>query len=66
MELIEQLPEEKVAMVLAYIRELDGEKDRPDTNGVIIGLAKGRFVVPEDFDDDNELIADLFEGRSEE
>lgn len=27
------------------------------------GIAAGEFVLPEDFDSDNEMIADLFEGR---
>jgi prevent-host-death family protein len=28
-----------------------------------IGLAKGRFKVPDDFDQDNELIRRMFEGQ---
>ena len=27
------------------------------------GIAAGEFVLPEDFDSDDEMIADLFEGR---
>jgi len=29
-----------------------------------LGVAEGKFVVPDDIDSDNDLIAGLFEGRS--
>jgi prevent-host-death family protein len=30
-----------------------------------IGIAKGKWVIPDDIDEDNDLIADLFEGKEE-
>jgi prevent-host-death family protein len=33
--------------------------------GKRIGVAKGKYVIPDDIDQDNELIADLFEGKEE-
>ena len=33
--------------------------------GQRIGVAKGKYVIPDDIDQDNELIADLFEGKEE-
>jgi prevent-host-death family protein len=32
-------------------------------SGKRIGAAEGRWVVPDDIDQDNEMIADLFEGK---
>ena len=33
--------------------------------GVRLGLARGKFVVPEDIDRDNDLIAEMFYGSDE-
>jgi len=33
--------------------------------GKRIGVAEGKWVIPDDIDQDNELIADLFEGKAE-
>lgn len=30
-----------------------------------IGIAKGKYVIPDNIDEDNELIAELFEGKDE-
>jgi prevent-host-death family protein len=35
------------------------------TSGQRLGIAKGKFTMPDDIDADNELIADLFEGRTD-
>ncbi|MBR4878149.1 MAG: hypothetical protein IKU14_10630 [Rhodocyclaceae bacterium] len=46
--------------------ETDEEKLRFDGLSSVRGepgIAAGKFVLPEDFDADNELIADLFEGK---
>ena len=38
--------------------------EKPDKkNERVLGLAKGKFVCPDDFDEDNELIAQWFEGK---
>ena len=34
----------------------------PASGGQRLGVAEGQFVVPEDIDEDNELIASLFNG----
>ena len=36
---------------------------KPGRSGQRIGIAKGKYVIPDDIDEDNELIADLFEGK---
>ena len=38
---------------------------KPAVSGRRIGIAKGKYVIPADIDEDNELIAELFEGREE-
>ena len=38
---------------------------KPGGSGQRIGVAKGKYVIPADIDEDNELIADLFEGKEE-
>lgn len=37
----------------------------PKKNKIKFGLAKGKFVVPDDFDADNDEIARLFAGEGE-
>ncbi len=38
---------------------------KPAGTGQRIGIAKGKYVIPNNIDEDNELIADLFEGKGE-
>jgi prevent-host-death family protein len=38
---------------------------KPGGAGQRIGIAKGKYVIPDNIDEDNELIADLFEGKEE-
>lgn len=38
---------------------------RQGGSGQRIGVAKGKYVIPADIDEDNELIAELFEGKAE-
>jgi prevent-host-death family protein len=38
---------------------------KPQGSGHRIGVAKGKYVIPDNIDEDNELIADLFEGKEE-
>jgi prevent-host-death family protein len=38
---------------------------RPRLVGKRIGVAEGKWVIPDDIDQDNDLIADLFEGKEE-
>jgi prevent-host-death family protein len=35
------------------------------SHGKRLGIAQGEFVVPDDIDSDNDLIAALFEGRAD-
>lgn len=35
---------------------------RPERRGVRLGLAKGKFVAPDDIDTDNDLVAEMFYG----
>lgn len=36
---------------------------RPSAKGRRVGVAKGKFAVPESIDADNAIIAELFDGR---
>ena len=38
---------------------------KPGGTGQRIGTAKGKYVIPDNIDEDNELIADLFGGSDE-
>jgi prevent-host-death family protein len=38
---------------------------KPQGSGQRLGVAKGKYVIPDNIDEDNELIADLFEGKEE-
>ena len=38
---------------------------KPRDPGQRLGVAKGKYVIPDNIDEDNELIADLFEGKEE-
>jgi prevent-host-death family protein len=38
---------------------------KPAGSGQRIGIAKGKYVIPDNIDEDNELIADLFAGKEE-
>jgi prevent-host-death family protein len=38
---------------------------KPEGSGQRIGIAKGKYVIPDNIDEDNELIADLFAGNEE-
>jgi prevent-host-death family protein len=38
---------------------------KPAGAGQRIGIAKGKYVIPDNIDEDNELIAELFEGKDE-
>ncbi len=38
---------------------------KPANPGQRIGVAKGKYVIPDDIDQDNELIRRLFEGEEE-
>jgi hypothetical protein len=49
----------------------DASSDKPESTEVQkvsrrLGVAQGKFVVPDDIDVDNDLIAELFYGSSEE
>ena len=55
-EELERIPEEKLTLLLVYMREIQNMpcKRRP-------GIAKGQFVCPESIDEDNGLIEKWFE-----
>jgi prevent-host-death family protein len=36
---------------------------KPQGSGQRLGVAKGKYVIPDNIDEDNERIADLFEGK---
>lgn len=38
---------------------------KPLSTGPRIGVAIGKYVIPDDIDEDNDLIADLFEGKAQ-
>ena len=59
------LPEKTLTAVVQLLKELTGKKDGAPIRAPRgePGIAAGEFVLPDDFDADNELIADLFEGK---
>lgn len=59
------LPEKTLLTVVQLLRDLTGKKDDAPLRAPrgAPGIAAGKFVLPDDFDADNELIADLFEGK---
>ena len=67
--LIREFPDEQVAALLAIMRVMSREarEDKQDIGlgakkGCVLGIAKGKFVCPDDIDEDNEMIARWFEG----
>jgi prevent-host-death family protein len=38
---------------------------KPSGSAQRIGVARGQYVIPDNIDEDNELIAELFEGKEE-
>ena len=62
--LLHQMPEEVLEKAVGMLKGLAGSQgDVPPAVRVEPGFAAGEFVLPDDFDADNELIADLFEGK---
>ena len=60
-----KLPEKTLATVVQLLKDLTGQKEGEPIRSKrgAPGIAAGKFVLPDDFDADNELIADLFEGK---
>ena len=69
--LLDQMPEGVLASMVALMKEFAGRlgsvaplpRQEPAMKLAAPGFAAGEFVLPSDFDADNELIADLFEGK---
>lgn len=66
--LLYRLPEEALAQIVKMMQSLvgQGEQERQHARPTKrkAGIAAGKFVVPDDIDADNELIASWFEGRA--
>lgn len=67
--LLDQMPEGVLASMVALMKEFTGRpvtslpRQEPAMTLAPPGFAAGEFVLPTDFDADNDLIADLFEGK---
>ena len=65
--LLYQMPEEVLAPLIGLMKGITWQAHKTDSAApaarVEPGFAAGEFVFPDDFDADNELIADLFEGK---
>ncbi|MBQ6656813.1 MAG: hypothetical protein IJM64_05980 [Ottowia sp.] len=67
--LLDQMPEGVLASMVALMKEFTGRPvtslplQEPAMTLAPPGFAAGEFVLPSDFDADNDLIADLFEGK---
>ncbi len=64
--LLYQMPEEVLAPLIGLMKGIAGQAGvgfTPPAVRAEPGFAAGEFVLPDDFDADNELIADLFEGK---
>ena len=66
--LLLRLPEETLALVVKLMQRLVGqggqEHQHTRTTKRKAGIAAGKFVVPDDIDADNEMIASWFEGKA--
>lgn len=69
--ILSQIPEEQLTVVIQFMLNIDAQKRREQQNRQENGkkspdrrpgIAKGKFVCPDDIDEDNELIAQWFEG----
>lgn len=61
--LLYQMPEKALEKAVGLLKGLAGSQGGAPKPKRIFGVAAGKFVCPDDIDVDNELIADLFEGR---
>ena len=65
--LLYQMPEEVLAPLIGLMKGITWQAHKTGSVApaarVEPGFAAGEFVFPDDFDADNELIADLFEGK---
>ena len=65
---LKTLPEEYLEEVAKYVQLLqyklmmiNAQKEKPKTNGIVFGLGKGMFSVPDDIHAGDELVAEEFE-----
>ncbi|MBR5950776.1 MAG: hypothetical protein IKZ87_05010 [Actinomycetaceae bacterium] len=62
--LLDQMPEGVLVSMIALMKEFAGSKGHGEHMALLPpGFAAGEFELPDDFDADNELIADMFEGK---
>lgn len=69
---LKTVPEEYLDAVLEYVKLLQykiaalkenkTQDEKPQKKPIIIGLAEGKYKVPDDPNAGNEIIADMFEG----
>jgi hypothetical protein len=58
-ELIEKLPDDRVEIIIQVMQGFISPVTTNNDNRRI-GIAKGKFTVPDDFDDCNDEIAEMF------
>jgi hypothetical protein len=58
-ELIEKLPDDRVEIIIQVMQGFISPVIT-DNDNRRIGIAKGKFAVPDDFDDCNDEIAEMF------
>ena len=64
-EQIDQLTEDTLLLLVKFLKSINEQESVSQHKAVARkpGIAKGKFVCPDDIDEDNELIASWFEGR---
>ena len=63
---IDQLTEDTLLLLVEFLKTINDQESEPQHKAVARkpGIAKGKFVCPDDIDEDNEMIASWFEGKN--
>ena len=64
-EQIDKLSERSLALLVDFLKSVNGTNQPIQTKKKVRkpGIAEGKFVCPDDIDEDNDLIASWFEGK---
>ena len=62
---IDQLTEDTLLLLVKLLKSINDQESESQHKTVARnpGIAKGKFVCPDDIDEDNEMIASWFEGK---
>ncbi len=62
---IDQLTEDTLLLLVKFLKSINDQESESQHKAVARkpGIAEGKFVCPDDIDEDNEMIASWFEGK---